>query len=107
MPRASAYSEEIVEIPTNVSVNKKGYVYYNADTYWTDSKDKSHKYAGHTKVCIGKILIPGSDWTDDPRMHPNSNYYRLFDVEKRPSGSANTSENFLPLFSQQADRSLY
>ena len=84
MPRASAYSEEIVEIPTNVSVNKKGYVYYNADTYWTDSKDKSHKYAGHTKVCIGKILIPGSDWTDDPRMHPNSNYYRLFDVEKLP-----------------------
>lgn len=84
LPRASAYSEEIVEIPTNVSVNKKGYVYYNADTYWTDSKDKSHKYAGHTKVCIGKILIPGSDWTDDPRMHPNSNYYRLFDVEKLP-----------------------
>lgn len=30
------------------------------------------------------ILVPGSDWTDDPRMHPNSNYYRLFDVEKLP-----------------------
>ena len=84
MPRLSAYAEEIVDIPTNVSVNKKGYVYYNADTYWTDSKDMSHKYAGHTKVCIGKILIPGSDWAGDPRMHPNSNYYRLFDVEKLP-----------------------
>ena len=44
MPRASAYSEEIVEIPTNVSVNKKGYVYYNADTYWTDSKGCSYFY---------------------------------------------------------------
>lgn len=84
MPRLSAYAEEIVDIPTNVSVNKKGYVYYNADTYWTNSKDMSHKYAGHTKVCIGKILVPGSDWAVDPRMHPNNNYYRLFNVEKLP-----------------------
>ena len=84
MSRSSAYSEEIVEIPTNVSVNKKGYVYFNSATFWTDSKDMSHKYADHTKVCIGKILFPGSIWTDDPRMHPNSNYFKLFDVDKLP-----------------------
>lgn len=84
MSRSSAYSEEIVDIPINVSVNKKGYVYYNSTTYWTDSKDRKHKYADHAKVCIGKILVPGSIWKDDPRMHPNSNYYKLFDIDKLP-----------------------
>lgn len=84
MSRSSAYSHEIVDIPTNVSVNKKGYVYFNSTTFWTDSKDMSHKYANHTKVCIGKILSPGSIWTDDPRMHPNSNYFKLFEVDKLP-----------------------
>jgi len=84
MSRSSAYSKEIVDIPSNVSVNKKGYVYFNSATFWTDSKDMSHKYADHTKVCIGKILFPGSIWTDDPRMHPNSNYFKLFDVDKLP-----------------------
>lgn len=63
---------------------KKGYVYFNSATFWTDSKFMSHKYADHTKVCIGKILFPGSIWTDDPRMHPNSNYFKLFDVDKLP-----------------------
>ena len=85
MPRSSAYAKEIVDIPRNVSVNQKGYIYYNTATFWMESKDSSHKYADHTKVCIGKLLVPGSDWTNDPRMHPNQNYYRLFDTDKLPT----------------------
>ncbi len=29
MPRSSTYQDEIVDIPKNISVNQKGYVYYN------------------------------------------------------------------------------
>ncbi len=84
MPRSSTYPDEIVDIPKNISVNQKGYVYYNSDTFWTRSKDSGHSYANHRKICIGKVLIPGSDWTKNPKMHPNQNYYRLFDTDKLP-----------------------
>ena len=84
MPRITTCPEDIVDIPKNVSVSQKGYVYYNTDTFWRDSKSLSHKYADHKKVCIGKSLNPNCRWTDDPRMYPNQNYYKLFDIDKLP-----------------------
>ncbi|MCR5294037.1 MAG: hypothetical protein K6E30_02525 [Lachnospiraceae bacterium] len=32
-----------------------------------------------------EIEDPGSDWTGGPRMHPNGNYYKLFDIQKLPA----------------------
>ena len=71
-------SKTIVEIPKNVSVGKGGHVYLNASTKWVNSKDKSHKYADHDRVYIGRAVTfdtPGANWRDDPRMYPNDNYY--------------------------------
>ena len=91
-------TRETVDIPKNVSVNKKGYVYFNKSTIWTDSKDKSHKYADHKKICIGRAVTyanPDVHWREDPRMYPNENYYIFIKNQESPqslesSGHSNT-----------------
>lgn len=76
--------KETVAVPVNVSVLKNGYVYYNSTTVWKDSSDKSHKYADHKKICIGKIKGDVEGWRTDRRMIPNSNYAKYFDIETLP-----------------------
>ena len=86
-------SETIVEIPKNVSVGKKGHVYFNASTKWVESKDKSHKYADHHRVYIGRAVTfntPGANWRDDPRMYPNDNYY-IYVLKQEPPATSKSS----------------
>ena len=70
--------ENIVTIPMNVSVTKKGYVYLNRTTIWIEKKNGQGKMADHKKECIGLALHPGNDWSKDRRMYANLNYYKLF-----------------------------
>ena len=78
MPRKSKYAGTVVEIPSNVSVDSKGYVYYNMTSVWRQSADGKKKYGDHKKVTIGKVLSDPKDWKADRRMTPNDNYYALF-----------------------------
>lgn len=74
-----------VQIPSNVSVTSKGYVYYNATTEWVVSKSvPKKKYADHSKKLIGKLLQTNADWKQDRRMIPNKTYFMLFEADKLP-----------------------
>lgn len=85
MARLRKSDENIVEIPVGVSVNKKGYVYFNTTTYWRSSKDEDHNYADHKKVAIGKVVTSNPEkWKEDRRMYPNNNYFRIFDAGQLP-----------------------
>ena len=70
----------IVAIPLNVSVNKKGYVYLNQSTSWVDKKNGPGKTADHNKVCIGITVKSPQEisWHEDRRMYANPTYYNIF-----------------------------
>lgn len=76
MPRKSKYAGTVVDIPSNVSVDPKGYVYYNVTSEVRHSID-GKKYNDHKKVLIGKVLPDSPDWKTDRRMTPNDNYFAL------------------------------
>lgn len=84
MPRISMREEDIVPIPTNVTVNAKGYVYYNSVTYWVKGTDKHKGYPDHKKVCIGKVVTSKETWEEDRRMFPNKNYFKHFETDRMP-----------------------
>lgn len=83
MPRIVKSESNVVPIPMNVSVNKKGYVYSNRTTEWVPKMNGQGKRADHKKEAIGIVLCPGADWTIDRRMYANQNYYRLFSKENQ------------------------
>lgn len=102
MPRIVKSEDNIVDIPVNVSVNKKlGYVYANVSTKWVDSKSGDKKYANHEKKCIGIALNPDG-WKDDRRMYASQSYYEMYG--KTPAGDH--QETSLPkIYSEYPERS--
>ena len=88
MARIMKDESNIVNIPSNVSVNAKGYVYINTSSSWVNKVNGSGKHADHEKVCIGKVLVPGGDWKSDRRMYANVSYYRMY-----PSDNSSSKKN--------------
>lgn len=89
MPRNSISVSDPVDIPSGVSVDQKGYVYYNMTDIRRTSADGNKKYCDHKKVLIGKILNPEDkdSWKIDRRMYPNANYTRIFKPDVVQVGS--------------------
>ena len=77
MGRIPRTDDNVVDIPSNVSVTRGGYVYLNTSTWWGERAGGGGKCAQHTKECIGLALSPG-DWRSDRRMWANARYRELF-----------------------------
>ena len=77
MPKLT--KNQVVELPKNVSINKKGYVYYNYSSF------RKNGQPDHEKILIGRTITNTNiNWKENPLMYPNNNYFRLFDTDKLP-----------------------
>ena len=90
MSRIRRDENNIVMIPSGVSVAKSGYVYLNTTSCWIQNLDGSKKHADHKKVCIG-IAINPQDWKADRKMYANVEYYNRY-----PKDLENTTSGFTP-----------
>lgn len=78
------YNNPPVEIPKNVSVDPKGYVYLNVDSSIRLSSDGTRSYSDHKKMIIGRVIDPTApDWKIDRRMIPNNNYLRMLSEQEQ------------------------
>ncbi len=83
MARRPVSANAPVEIPRNVSVDSKGYVYLNLSYTIRTSKDGSHTYVDHSRVLIGKAVESSSgNWRDERMMYPNARYLKMLQEEK-------------------------
>ena len=83
MPRKSKYGGIAVDIPTNVSVDPNGYVYYNTTSEVKRDGNGKILYNSHKKVLIGKTISDPKLWKNNRKMTPNDNFYSLFTVTSK------------------------
>ena len=107
MARIIKSESNIVNIPFNVSVNAKGYVYINTSSSWVAKVNGSGKHADHEKVCIGKALIPGTDWKNDRRMYANATYYTMYPSDSSSQKRSGTAYDEYPVRSDCLSVGLY
>ena len=77
MPRISRTDDNVVAIPSNVSVGRGGYVYLNTSTWWGETRGGS-KCGQHAKVCVGIAVAGKERWRGDRRMWANANWWAMF-----------------------------
>jgi len=85
MPKISRSDDNLVAVPTNVSILSNGYVYYNISTHPRRSAVDGHVYYDHKKECIG-VLRHKADKTKEGKrwMYANSNYFTILDKDSMP-----------------------
>lgn len=109
MAKISRSDDNLVTVPTNVSILSSGYVYYNTSTYPRRSAVDGRVYYDHKKVCIGVLKDKADKKKKGKRwMYANSNYYGIFakdSMPERPARDDSISVGLHAAVSEVSDRS--
>ncbi len=93
MSRKPVSGNSPVDIPKNVVVDPKGYVYLNRGYSIRTSKDGSHTYVDHSRILIGKVVETSmGNWRSERKMYPNARYMKMLEDEKREKTGENLPE---------------